>query len=259
MTKGILIFAHDSDDIKYTSFAAWSAKRIHRHLDIPVSLVTDRPLDIDHDFDQVITHHAGSNGFRHKTPWRNLDRFRAGEFSPYDQTILLDADYVVCSDQLSRLFDQQHDILSMRWAYDVTSRRDYSDLNFFGRHQMPSAWATVIYWKRSKAADLVFGMMEMIQINWQHYLELYGINDRKFRNDYALAIASNTVMGHTGSWPSIPWSLATVEDGCKLSQIDQDRFEVRYPDRHQKSKRVLLSDVDFHAMGKTQLGDIVGS
>jgi hypothetical protein len=259
MTRGVLLFAHDSGSVKYTDFAAWSAHRIQKYLNVPVSLVTDREIKGKHPFDQIIIADAASNSYRHNFPWRNMGRYQAGELTPYDHTILLDVDYVVNSRQLLTLFNSSEPFISMRWAYDVTGRNDYQTLNYFGRHQMPSAWATVISWQRSQTADLIFGMMKMIETNWQHYLNLYGITDSKFRNDYALAIASNTVFGHTGHWPSIPWSMPNVEDKVKLNQLDNSDFEVKYFDQQTKLRKIILKNMDFHAMDKIQLGAIIGN
>ncbi len=258
MTRGVLIFAFDNESVRYTEFARWSAARIQQHLGLPVTLVTNA-TDINRaGFDQVISADAGANGVRDGT-WFNLGRYRAGQLSPYDETVLLDADYVVNSDQLLTLFGSDQDIVSMREAYDVTNRHDYQDLNFFGRHRMPSAWATVIYWRRSAAADLIFTMMEMIQNHWQHYKDLYGITERRFRNDYALAIASNTVMGHTGIWPSVPWRMANVDLDCAIHALDQQRFEIQYQDQSGRQRRTLINQQDFHVMNKTQLGALVAS
>lgn len=257
MTRGVLMFAFDNEQVRYTEFAAWLAARISRYLGLPVSVVTNAK-DIDHGlFDQVIPAEAGSNGVRTGT-WYNLGRYQAYDLSPYDQTVLLDADYVVNSDQLLTLFDADQDLLSMRWAYDVTGRHDYQDLNFFGRHRMPSAWATVIYWRRSATAELIFGMMGMIQEHWQHYKDLYGITERRFRNDYALAIASNTVMGHLGHWPSIPWRMANIDTDCEIRQLGSSKFEIQYRDQSSRSRRCWIDQQDFHVMNKKQMGDLVG-
>lgn len=259
MTKGVVIFAFDVGDISYTNIAQWSAKRIQHYLGLPVCLITDQqPANADM-FDHVVIAESAGNGYRDGTAWKNLGRHRAYQLSPYDHTVMLDADYVVASDQLNVLFDIDQDILSMRWAYDITGRRDYDDLNYMGRNRMPSSWATVMYWRRSTAAEMVFGMMEMIESNWQHYRNIYGITERRFRNDYALAIASNTVMGHQGQWPEIPWSMANVESDCVLSCLDDDVFEVCYRDSKQKLRKSLIAQQDFHAMDKRALEAIIGS
>jgi hypothetical protein len=252
MTQGVLMFAFDNDWVKYTRFAAWSAKRIHRYLGLPVSLITNSTDVTDPVFDQILSQPAKANGVRQGT-WYNLDRYLAGKMSPYDQTLLLDADYVVCGDQLACLFDSNQDLLAMTTAYDVTGRSDYHDLNTMGRHAMPSAWATVIYWRRSVLAQQVFNFMGMIQQNWQHYKDIYGIQERRFRNDYALAIALNTMHGHRATWPAIPWSMANVGPDCVIASRSADTFDVTYELSSKTQRRVRISAQDFHVMDKTQM------
>lgn len=246
MTRGAVILARDSGDVSYTQLAACSAKRIQRHLDIPTTIVQIQ---------------CEANGARqigdHAVPWYNLDRYRAWDMSPYDETLLLDADYVVSSDQLRKLFGSQQDLLAMRYAYDVTARRDYQDLNWFGRHRMPSAWATVVYFRRSRVAEMIFHMMGMIQNHWTHYKNIYGITERRFRNDYALAIALNVVHGHQGSWPAIPWCMANADPDCDVRQIDADDFEVVFRDSQDRSRRVVVRAQDMHVMNKLALGDLI--
>ena len=43
MTTGALIFAFDNEQTDYVAMAGWSAENIHRHLDIPVAVVTNAP------------------------------------------------------------------------------------------------------------------------------------------------------------------------------------------------------------------------
>lgn len=259
MKQGAVIFAFDNEKVCYRDLAVWSAARIQNHLDLPVTLITDSPMHKKHHFDQVIITDAPTgNGDRFGT-WMNKSRYRAFELSPYDKTVLLDADLVVASDQINTLFKVDQEILAMRWAYDCTGRRDYRDLNFFGRHSMPSAWATMLYWQRGRTAELVFGMMRMVEEHWQHYKNLYGVTEKKFRNDYALAIALNTVMGHQGKWPEIPWPLATLDDDAQISKIDQDCFEIQYQTRESKPRKSMIKGQDLHVMNKLQIGNLLVS
>lgn len=248
MTRGAVILVRDSGDISYTQLAAWSAERIQRHLDIPTTILQSQ---------------SEANGTREigdrAVPWYNLDRFRAWEMSPYDETLLLDADYVVSSDQLRALFGNQQDLVAMRYAYDVTARRDYQDLNWFGRHRMPSAWATVVYFRRTRITEMVFHMIHMIQDHWAHYKDVYGITERRFRNDYALAIALNVVHGHQGCWPSIPWSMANADPDCEVRQLDIDEFEIEFRDSRGRPRRVIMRDQDTHVMNKPALGALIAN
>ena len=106
MTVGALIFATNNDQIDYVSMANWSARNIERHLGIPTT---------------IISGDATSNNRRHFTDvgsvvWHNLNRMDAYALSPYDQTLVLDADYVVASNQLKYLLSCTQDFLCQRRA-----------------------------------------------------------------------------------------------------------------------------------------------
>ena len=48
MTAGVVIFAYDNDLVDYVAMAAWSAGNIHRHLNLPVCVITDLETIPDH-------------------------------------------------------------------------------------------------------------------------------------------------------------------------------------------------------------------
>ena len=123
---------------------------------------------------------------------------------------------------------------------------------------MPMSWATVIMFRRSKTAELVFECMSMIKRNWLHYCNLYGINRTTYRNDFALSIAMNIVSGHTLSTPNIPWRLASVTPEHQLTQVDVDTYRVEYVTPDRKPRWITINH-DFHAMGKGHLGAIVAN
>jgi hypothetical protein len=263
MMRGVVIFAYNSGDIDYQAMAAWSASRIAKHLNLPTTLITDSVPADSTAFEDVVVTTAESGGSRYfadignNVTWFNGNRMDVYNLSPYDETLVLDADYVVCSDQLTLLFDMSQDFLAPIIAYDVTSTRTFDDLNWFGANRMPMSWATVMRFRRSSLSKSVFDMMSMIRDNWQHYRNLYGIVRSTYRNDYALSIALNTLYGHQGSWPAMPWQLASVIPDHVLEQLDYDRFQVTYTTSDSKLRRVIITGQDFHAMGKKHLGDII--
>jgi hypothetical protein len=266
MTQGALIFAYNNETVDYVSMAAWSARNIHRHLDIPVCLVTDA-TDVDgrHEFDQVITVDAAPTtqkryfrDYKQAGTWHNLNRVNAHDLTPWEHTLLIDADYVVASNQLRCVLDVNQDFLTHNRADDITGNLPFQGNRTFGATQMPMRWATVIGFRRSKTAELIFGAMEMIRDNWQHYLDLYQISEPIYRNDFALSIAANIVEGHTLSSANIPWSLATVTPETKLTQIDQDTYKIQYQNVEEKPRWMTIQQ-DFHAMCKRDLGEIIAS
>ena len=266
MTRGILIFAFNSEQIDYLALAAWTTDNIHRHLNMPVAVVTDiTDIPRHYKFDQVIHTAAAeptSRGFQDITgsvKWYNGNRVDAYSLSPWDQTLVLDADYVVASNQLLSLFDSDQDFLSHRMAYDVTGSQPFTDVNWFGIYSMPMWWATVMMFRRSTTAEMIFGCMQMARKNWKHYRDLYKISEATYRNDYALSIALGIVNGHTLNHPGIPWDLATLTSAHSLERIDQDCYKIIFKNTEGAQRWIQIKDQDFHAMGKTHLGEIVAN
>ena len=249
MTTGALIFARNNEHTDYVAMAQWSAKNIERHLGIETHIITE---DIRTD-----------SGSRHFTDvgtvtWHNTNRMDAYRLSPWDRTLVLDADYVVASDQLCSVLECEQDFLAHRWAYDVTGCNTFDGLNYFGSVRMPQWWATVMVFNRSRQAELIFDSMTMIRNNWSHYRRLFGIANSTYRNDYALSIALGIVNGHTLDYTEIPWQLATVTHDHSLTQTNQDEYRVDFSTYNKKPHWITLNH-DFHAMGKRHLGDIVAN
>ena len=248
MTTGALIFARNNEQIDYEAMARWSAKNIERHLGIPTHIVTDN---------------ASNDNTRHFTDvgnvtWYNHNRMDAYQLTPWDRTLVLDADYVVASNQLQSILEVDQDFLAHRWAYDVTGCNNFEVLNCFGNNRMPMWWATVMMFRKSRHAELIFDSMQMIRDNWTHYRNLYKNTNTTYRNDHALSIALGIVNGHTLDYAGIPWALASLTPEHRLTQMDQDRYRVDFVNTENKSRWITLTQ-DFHAMGKQQLGAIVAS
>ena len=250
MTVGAVIFARNNEQIDYVAMAHWSARNIERHLGIPTHIITDdtTPSNNSRHFSDVGT-----------VAWHNLNRVDAYALSPWDQTLVLDADYIVASNQLQTILNSKEDFLAHRWAYDVVGLNDFNGLNYFGQNQMPMWWATVMMFRRSQRAQLIFECMNMIKNNWAHYKKLYKNNSPSYRNDHALSIALGIVDGHTLDHAGIPWALASLTPEHKLTQLAQDEYRIDFVTPEQKPHWITVRNQDFHAMGKQQLGEIVAN
>lgn len=247
MTTGALIFATNNGVTDYDSMARWSAKNIERHLGIPTHIVSGTVTTTD------ATRHFVDLG---QVAWHNRTRPDAYDLSPWDRTLLLDADYVVASDQLRSLLDVDQDFLAHRWATDVTGCNDFRGLNWFGEHQIPMWWATVIMFRRSVHARLIFDAMCMIRDNWTHYRQIYKISQKTFRNDYALSIAMLICDGHDPNHAEIPWSLTTLTPEHRIRQTAIDQFRVDFVNGENQHRWMDFSQ-DIHVMGKSQLEAII--
>lgn len=267
MTAGALIFAFNNEQTDYVAMAAWSAERIRRFLQIPVAVVTNEPEQASRNggFDRVIAAEAISGGtrwfedYQSSVTWHNAGRVDAYSLSPWDRTLVLDADYVVASDDLKKIIYCDVDFLCFAKAYDIADP-DREFLKSFGRFGMPMYWATVMCFQKSTVTDWIFQSMTMIKNNWQHYRDLYGIGESNYRNDYALSIALALVNGSNPRVESIPWSMASVLPDQRLSVNQEHNVEiwnVQYTNQQQKLHTVGIAGLDFHAMGKRDLGEII--
>jgi hypothetical protein len=119
-------------------------------------------------------------------------------------------------------------------------------------------WATVMMFRRSRYAELIFDSMQMIRDNWTHYRHLYKNTTATYRNDHALSIALGIVNGHTIDHAGIPWQLASLTPEHRLTQLNPDSYRVDFINTENKAQWIELRQ-DFHAMGKQQLGEIVAN
>ena len=262
MTTGALLFAFNNGSIDYVKIAAWTAKNIRRHLGIPVAVVTDYFTGLDF-FDKIILEdRVGENqrwfgDIGKPVAWHNETRPLAFDLTPWDQTLVLDVDYVVATSDLSTVLDSSEDFLAHRAAFDITHENDFRSLNHFGDSAMPMWWATVMMFRKSQRAHMIFECMKMVRDNWHHYRNLYGIKARSYRNDYALSIALGIVDGHFVDHASIPWSLASLVPEHALTQTDNDHYRIDYVDSENRNRWIEVKQQDFHAMGKTHLEKLI--
>ena len=246
--RGCLIFAHNNGTIDYERLAQKSAENIERHLGLPTAIVTGDP---------------GAKGgnrwfadYGETVPWYNNKRSSAYLATPFEETILLDADYVVASNQLNRLFESDKDFLCHRTATSVTGANWNNQINYFGNYKFPMWWATVVYFRKSDTANAIFNAWHMVRENYKHYARLYNFKQQPFRNDFALSIALGIATGHhlTNEF-DIPWDLASMVPEDRLELLDTDSYKVSYKNG-ERDMYLHINNMDFHAMGKKHLEEI---
>jgi hypothetical protein len=224
--------------------------RLAKHaLGLPVTLVTDSAVTPDLDFDKVIyAENAGTNHRLSQTGvWRNTDRYSAYHLSPYDETLLMDVDYLVMDDTLLKYFEVPGDYRLVH--FNRTATQDWNDT--MGQYGLPYVWATVVFFRKTEKSKLLFDMVARIQRNWEYYVALYHMRTDNFRNDYAFAIANSIVSGYTlDQCQSMAGSMLTADKvigleklGSSLVVRDRDRATVTpLMNVHVMDKEYLQSD-----------------
>jgi hypothetical protein len=268
MTRGAILFAHNSPKYDYYSMAVATAKRINHFLGLPVTIVTDEDsvdLTSTYKFDKTIITVPDKNNKRDWGIWINKGRYQAYEFSPYDETLLLDVDYVVNSDKLNKTFDLSKDFSCHNRAEFFMNPNISQET--LGPFSFDTLWATVIMFKKTKKSKQIFECLEMVQKNFNHYANIYGFISDTFRNDYALTLALRLINGHIIPKDNIiPWSLMHLgsNSNTKIYKNSDDKFNTEYTvmmdvvTRGKTRKEyMLIKDMDFHVIDKEYFMDII--
>jgi len=266
MSKGVILFAFNSPAFNYYDMAVATAKRINHFLNLPVSIITDItsiPKNIDYVFDNIILATADTSNKRDKKAWINKGRYRAFELSPYDETLLIDTDYLVNSTKLLKTFELPTDFCCHADThYLMHNTPQVEMLNPYGLNTL---WATVIKFNKTKRAEQIFNSMEMVQRNYEHYANLHGFIPSPYRNDYAITLATRIANGNTLPVEDlIPWNLVHIDSTIKVYKNSDDAFNTEYTvmyDNWQRGKirkeYIITKDMDFHVMNKENFMELV--
>lgn len=270
MSRGMLLFAFNTPQVDYFSMAIATAKRAQKFLGLSVSVVTDANTvlaNYDYKFDNVFLTKSDDSNTRKDLKkgsqvWINKGRYQAYELSPYDDTILLDTDYMINSDKLLLLFDLSKDFACHNTtSFLMIPNAEQEKVSNIG---MNTTWATVIFFRKSTKAKQIFDCMNMVQHNYAHYNTLHKMVGLQFRNDYALAIALDMVNGHTVDLSDyIPWNLLHINSNSvyTLMYRNSDTEYVAIADvwKNDKIKKeyIIVKDTDFHMMNKENYMELV--
>lgn len=262
MTRGALLFAFNSPKYNYYDMAKFTAKRINSFLDLPVTLITDKdslPVEDYFEWDKVIQVIPDKNNKRDWGQWINKGRYQAFKYTPYDETILLDVDYVINSNKLLDTFKFYDDFC----CHNKTSYLMYPNAGqeVLSAYSYETLWATVVAFKKTKRTQQIFECLQMVQDNFSHYANIHNFIAASFRNDYALTLALKIANGHTDLQQDyIPWNLLHVGNNTKVYKSDETEYTVMF-DNMQKGKLkkeyITVKDIDFHMMNKDNFMEIV--
>lgn len=267
MTKGAILFAYNTPNNDYYKMAVNTAKRINHFLDLPVTVVTDQNTnvnDYDYSFDKVIVNESDPSNKKDSSLWLNKGRYRAYELSPYDETIVLDTDYLINSDKLLKTFDIGNDFVCHKTT-SFLMMPDGHEQEVISNRSFNTLWATVMRFDKTSRAKQIFDCMKMIQLNYNHYANIYNFVGGLYRNDYSLTIANRIVNGHLEEQSDyLPWNLVHVGQNTTVyRQSDSDlntEYMIMY-DNWQRGKirkeYLYVKDMDFHMLNKKNFMELI--
>ena len=241
--QGILIIAKNNAQIDYIKQAHFLAKRIKEYLNLPTSIITDSVeylhetyTDYKTVFDQVIEvpytsapsskrYYDGTNVYK-QLEFKNDLRTSAYDLTPYDETLMLDSDYIVSNSLFKHCFTQDHDFLIYKDAHDLSGYRNDPQFVHISDTSVDFYWATCVFFRKTETNKIFFELTKHIQENWQHYNSIFQINKHTFRNDWVFSIAVHIMNGYQrGDFShTLPGKLYFTSDKDICWEIKDDQF-----------------------------------
>lgn len=267
MKCGAVIFAQNNAVIDYTKLAVFSATRVKEHLDIPVSIITDNSKLVPSGiFDEIIEIESqpcsqrlffdGSLSSK-KLDWKNVSRNRIYDLTPYDKTLVLDSDFILCSSRLKKSFEIDSIFQIYQKSFDVSPNRDESYFSRINPYSIPFYWATVFVFEKNSIMESFFNLVEYIKTNWYYFRILYNIEPTIFRNDFAFSIAIHIMNGKTnGEFASeLPGKMSYILEYDYLIDMNTSdmSFLTQKPNQIGEYVAVKTSGIDVHVMNKMSL------
>jgi hypothetical protein len=275
MTRGILIFAHNNRDVDYALMSVISGGLAKKHLSLPVSLVTDQTtLDwikesgiqstADAVFDKIITVdrpitdnarklHDGIDG--KVVPFVNLNRNDAYSLTPYDQTLLIDSDFLIFSDNLNNYWEYSDRVLLGQSINDVIgkNRLGYHDLYISdtGPHLY---WATTIMFTKNEYSKNFFSILSHVKENYDYFSDLYRFYVKNYRNDIAFSIAQHIMDGNeTQKEWHLPPVFSFIDKDILHSVEDNSKLTFLVYSNGDNFCASAVKNTDVHVMNKASI------
>lgn len=170
MSKGFIVLAQNTADVDYIKQAYALALSIHAtQSETAISIITNDNVAEEYQevFDQIIP-----------IPWiddttesryASEHRWKIYHVTPYDETIVLDADMLLLQDINNWWwYAQDHDLLfcsnALNYKGDIIKDSIYRKT--FTANNLPNTYFALHYFKKSERAEYFYKVLEFVVNNW---------------------------------------------------------------------------------------------
>lgn len=278
-TRGVIMFAHNNTEIDYFRLAVVNALLVQKNLGIKnITVVTDphslkqgektlgkrlikkainNIIVIEKDKKFKALNQRLYKDTSHTTkylPFYNVNRCDAYELSPYDETLLIDVDYLILSDTLNHCWGHNNELM-MNWKYqDIMYERKDPSLARLYDMGITMYWATVVYFRKTEYVESFFNIVKHVKNNPQYYKDLYKWQGTLYRNDYSFSIAAHMMSGFVDKGiPQLPTTLYKSFDTDDIHSAIDENTIVMYLEKPRSPGDFMLTKwqgIDLHIMNK---------
>jgi hypothetical protein len=278
-SRGVIMFAHNNTEIDYFRLAVVNALLVQKNLGIKnVTVVTDphslkqgektlgkrlikkainNIIVIEKDKKFKALNQRLYKDTSHTTkylPFYNVNRCDAYHLSPYDETLLIDVDYLILSDTLNHCWGHNNELM-MNWKYqDIMYERKDPSLARLNDMGITMYWATVVYFRKTEYVESFFNIVSHVKNNPQFYKDLYQWQGTLYRNDYSFSIAAHMMSGFVDKGiPQLPTTLYKSFDTDDIHSAIDENTIVMYLEKPRSPGDFMLTKwqgIDLHIMNK---------
>lgn len=283
MSRGVVIYGVNNAKIDYIQLAVMAAAFVRKNMPFTrLHLITDEGSKSYYDnrggwriadyFDSwtvlpnqeqkfVNTRtYRDTRYYQFTDTFKNETRSLVYDLSPFDETILIDCDFLVGNNLLSACWGSVEDVMINQRATNLFHEEFTGPEYRLSPFGIKMYWATCIYFRKSEKAKQLFQLVEHIKDNWDFYKLTYDVPGSLFRNDYAFSIAIhclNDFREDGGFAPPLPDnSLLTALDTDQLYKIHSpSEFSFFVNDRKETWKFYVsrIKGLNVHCMNKLSL------
>lgn len=277
--RGVCFFAYNNENIDYIKLAVLAATYVKQYLEVPVCLITDegavswlnqsqRKEVIDFCFDYIVTTNdefKKNNRVHFDSPWTefntqfsNSNKHKIWEYSPFEQTLLLDTDYIVKNNYLNHVWDSYEGVAMFRDAKSIRNDLPHPREQELYDAGIKMWWSTVVFFDRSETSKLFFDTWAHVADNYEYYQYLYGFPGHMFRTDYCVSVAAHIMNGMQVSdiINSFPVPMYYMDQKDDLIEVnDSQEWIFLAHDTKEIWKNILVNhkSLDLHVMNKRAL------
>lgn len=280
-SRGVIMFAHNNTEIDYFKMAVVNAILIQKNLGLSpeqITVVTDsfsfeyaketlkeellrsaigNLIIQEKDIHFKLNNQRIYKDTNYKTEtlsFYNKNRCDAYELSPYDETILLDVDYLVLSNALNNCWGHDNELMMSKTYQDVFKGREYKELRRLNDHGIEMFWATVVYFRKCAYSETFFNNVKHVSANQNFYKHMYRWPGNLYRNDYSFSIAAHIQGGYSDRGVAeLPVTLYKSFDNDDIHSVDENLHLILFLEKTRSPGDFILTrwyNVDIHIMNK---------
>lgn len=275
MKKGVVIYAHNNRKIDYALMSLISGGLAKKHLQVPVSLITDTSTvdwmkesniykKSQEVFEQIIItdrpvtdnqRRLYDGSINDVVPFVNSNRCSVWNLTPYDKTLLIDSDFLIFSNSLAEFWEVDQDVMIGSAINDIydQKRLGYHD-RYISDTGLKLYWATTVMFTKNQNSKFFFDTVTHVKDNYRFYADLYRFDNRQYRNDISFSVAKHIFDGFETSDQQMLPPVLTALDRDMLVDIQNNKltFLVNH-NLNNEYCAASLKNIDIHIMNKQSI------